>query len=445
MLPQEIILAKRDGATLSDAMLRAFARGIADESVSEAQAAAFCMAVLFRGMTSSERVAYTLALRDSGVVLDWRADHLGGPVLDKHSTGGLGDKTSLLLAPMVAACGGFVPLITGRGLGHTGGTVDKMEAIPGYRARPGLDALRTTIREVGCAIVGATADLAPADRRLYAIRDVTATVESFDLICGSILSKKLAAGPDALVLDVKYGSGAFIRPKRDALRLTRILVEVAQQCGLPTVALLTDMNEVLGTTAGNALEVMECLEVLTTGKGDERLITTTVELGAELLVLGKLAANRPAARRMLNETLANGAAADRFQRMVAALGGPPDLLEKPRSYLASAPVRREIHAPEAGHLLAIDLQAVGYAIVAMGGGRVRTTDIIDPSVGLSDVAAPGAKVGPGGRPLCIVHAAGKAAASQAQAAILAAMTVGPMPKQGVPAGKNPIAARIAER
>jgi len=437
-LPQEIIRKKRDGHRLEGPELAQFVAGLTDGRVSEGQAAALAMAIFFRGLDDGERVALTRAMTHSGTVLAWDAASLGGPVLDKHSTGGVGDKVSLVLAPIIAACGGFVPMISGRGLGHTGGTLDKMDSIPGYVSQPELAALRDTVATVGCAIVGATRDIAPADRRLYAIRDVTATVETIDLIVPSILSKKLAAGLHGLVLDVKVGSGAFLPEPERARALARALVHVACGAGLPTVALLTDMDQVLGRTAGNGLEVRECLDLLSGRGHDPRLWQVTLDLAVEMLLLGGLASGPAEARHKAEQALHSGQAADRFARMVAALGGPADLLDRPDDHLPAAPVRREVRVPDAGRVVAQDVRALGLAVVALGGGRSRPTDAVDHRVGLTDVAGLGTPVGPGGAPLCIVHAADEDSAEQAAARIRAAMRIG----EGPVAVQNPVAGRI---
>ncbi len=403
-LPQEIIRRKRDGGVLNDADIADFVQGVTAGRVTEGQIAAFCMAVFFRGMSLSERVVLTRAMTRSGTVLDWKPEGLPGPVLDKHSTGGVGDKVSLILGPVVAACGGYVPMISGRGLGHTGGTLDKLESIPGYNALPDADLLRRVVREAGCAIIGATADLAPADRVIYAVRDVTATVESIDLITASILSKKLAAGLDGLVMDVKFGSGAFMARFDDAVALAESIATVAGGAGLPTTALLTDMNQVLGRSAGNALEVREAIEFLAGGPRDGRLYEVTAALSAELLLLGGLSADRDDAMARVDKALASGAAAERFARMVRALGGPADLMEAPDQYLGAAPIIREVRAMENGVVRSVDVRALGLAVVALGGGRTRVQDPVDPAVGLTDAAGPGDAVGPGGRALAVVHA-----------------------------------------
>ena len=401
-LPQEIIRKKRDGGALSASEIAEFIEGLASGRISEGQVAAFAMAVFFNGMSREETVALTRAMTGSGSRLTWR--DLDGPVLDKHSTGGIGDKVSLVLAPVVAACGAYVPMISGRGLGHTGGTLDKLDSIPGYATKPDLERLRAAVRTAGCAIIGQTDDLAPADRRLYAIRDVTATVESIPLIVASILSKKLAAGLDALVMDVKAGSGAFL-PSFEATReLARTLVEVANGAGLRCSALLTDMSQCLGRTAGNALEVREAIDVLTGQAVHSRLREVTLALAAELLVLGGLAEDKAGAAGAAARALDSGAAAERFARMVAALGGPADVLERPEDHLPEAPVRHAVHLERSGTVAAIDARALGLAVVGLGGGRQRVTDQIDPRVGLAEVRGVGEAVGPDA-PLAIVHAA----------------------------------------
>ncbi len=374
MLPAEIIRCKRDGRSLDGEQIHAFALGLADAGWSDAQAGAMAMAILLRGMTVAETVALTEAMRDSGRVLAW--PETTGPVLDKHSTGGVGDKLSLMLAPMLAACGAWVPMISGRGLGHTGGTLDKLEALPGYRVDPGDERLRHTLREAGCAIVGASASLAPADQRLYAIRDVTATVESVPLITASILAKKLAAGLQGLVLDVKLGSGAFAASAQQALELAHSLVRTARGAGLPTTALVTDMNQVLGTTAGNALELRDALDFLIgTAAREPRTLELALALGAEVLLTGGLFVDRDHARSALQRSLDSGAAAERFARMVALLGGPADVLHDAR--LPLAPVVRAVPALRSGVLQACDVRRWGWWwwrwAVAARGRATRST------------------------------------------------------------------------
>jgi len=345
-------------------------------------------------------------------------------VLDKHSTGGVGDKVSLLLAPIVAACGGRVPMISGRGLGHTGGTLDKLEAIPGYQVGVEPDRLRMVVERVGCAIVGQTARLAPADRRLYAVRDATGTVESLPLIVGSILSKKLAAGLDALVMDVKVGSGAFFPALERARELAQAIIEVAAGNGLASTAVLTDMSQVLGRSAGNAVEVREAIDHLTGAASDERLRQVTLGLSAELLRLGGLYDDLAGARSAAEAALDGGAAAERFGAMVAALGGPPDLAENPDHHLRRAAVIRAVSAPEPGIVVAVDARAIGVAIIELGGGRARETDVIDHSVGLTEVAAVGERVGPGARPLAVVHARDEAGFARAAEALRRSYALG---------------------
>ena len=412
MLAAELIRHKRAGGELSVEQIDFLVTGITDGSVSDAQVGALAMAIVWRGMSRDERVALTGAMRDSGDVMTWDSDR----VLDKHSTGGVGDKVSLLLAPIVAACGGEVPMISGRGLGHTGGTLDKLQSIPGYDVAPDNARLREVVARAGCAIVGQTGTLAPADRRLYAIRDATGTVESIPLIVASILSKKLAAGLNALVMDVKVGSGAFLPGLHVARELAQAIVEVAQGNGVATSALLTDMDRVLGRTAGNAVEVRESLDHLTGARTDERLRAVTLALSAELLRLGGIEGADPA------KALDDGSAAEHFARMVAELGGPADILE--RDHLPTAPVTIEAFPIEPGLIESVDVRAVGLAIIDLGGGRARETDAIDHAVGLTEVAAPGERVGPGERPLAIVHARDKDAAERAADALRAATTIG---------------------
>jgi thymidine phosphorylase len=420
LLPQEIIRHKRDGGRLDPTHIEHFIQGLTAGRVTEGQAAAFAMAIFFQGLTVPERVALTRAMMNSGTVLTW---DLPGPVLDKHSTGGVGDTVSLALGPAVAACGGYVPMISGRGLGHTGGTLDKFDSIPGYVTQPDIDTFRRVTREVGCAIIGQTADLAPADKRLYAIRDVTATVESIDLITASILSKKLAAGLQGLVMDVKFGSGAFMDNAEDARKLAESLVLVANGAGLPTSALLTDMNESLASSAGNAVEMAYAVDYLTGRRREKRFHEVTVELSAEMLLLGKLAATIEEARTKVEHAISSGKAAEVFQRMVSALGGPADFLENHKAHLQTAPVVRPVHAERSGIVQKVAARAVGVAVVALGGGRTRPQDPIDHAVGLTELAAVGDTVD-AARPLAIVHARSEEAAEAAARAVRAAYVIG---------------------
>jgi thymidine phosphorylase len=419
--PQEIIRRKRDGGTLDAAEIAFFVDGLASKSIGDDQVAAFAMATFFRGMTSREAADLTSAMTRSGRTLDWRPLDLPGPVLDKHSTGGIGDNVSLILAPMVAACGGFVPMIAGRGLGHTGGTVDKLESIPGYRTDPDPALFQRVVSEVGCAIVGQSADLAPADRRLYAIRDVTATVESIPLITASILSKKLAAGLGALVMDVKTGVGAFMRTVEEARELAESLVLTGVAAGLPTRALITDMNEPLAPCAGNAVEVLHAIDFLAGRRRDPRVLQVVMALGAEMLMLGGLAATDEQAREKLEKALDSGAAAERFAKMVMALGGVDDPFDARGPRLPVAPVLRDVFARERGYVAAIDTRALGLAVVALGGGRSRAGETIDPAVGLTELAPVGADVQ--GRLLARVHARDQAAADAAVQRVLRAYAI----------------------
>ena len=441
MLLKEIIRKKRDGMVLSTAEIAAFVAGIADGGASEGQIAAFAMAVFFNDMTMQERVALTTAMRDSGRVLEWRASQgeFDRPVLDKHSTGGVGDTVSLILAPLVAACGGAVPMISGRGLGHTGGTLDKLDAIPGYCSTPSIARLQRVVRDVGCAIVGQTGELAPADSRFYATRDVTATVESIALITASILSKKLAAGLDALVMDVKLGSGAFMPTLEAARALAESIVAVGSGAGLSTIAFLTDMNQPLAPCAGNAIEVRCAIAALTGGARPKRLMDVTLTLAAALLCSGGLADNVDDATAKLENALASGRAAERFTNMVAALGGPADLVESPYKYLAEAPHLFEVRARKAGIVSRIDARMLGVAVVELGGGRRRADDLVDAAVGLAELAAIGTRLEKGDA-IAMIHARDGVSAERAEESVLAAYVIDS--EANVAGNSNPILARI---
>jgi len=434
MLPQEIIRTKRDGKRLTVDEIDQFVFGITSGAVADAQAGAFAMAVFLRGMDTDECVALTRAMTASGTQLQWSLD---GPVVDKHSTGGVGDTVSLVLGPMVAACGGYVPMISGRGLGHTGGTYDKFESIPGYRATPTMAEFRKVVAKVGVAIIGQTADLAPADKRLYGVRDVTATVESIPLITASILSKKLAAGLDALAMDVKFGNGAFMATVPAARAQAQSIVGVAGGAGMPTAALLTDMGQPLASTAGNALEMAYAIDYLTGARREERMHEVVMSLCAEMLMLGKLASTTAAARKRLQAALDSGAAAETFAKMVKALGGPGDLVAKPWKHLERAPVTLPVFAERAGVVTAIDTRSTGLAVVVLGGGRTRPQDSVDHAVGLTELASLGTPVGPE-RPLCVVHARTDAAAGAAAEMVRAAYTVG----RRAPAVVAPVRERV---
>jgi len=421
-----LIIAKlRDKTPLSADELRWFATGLANGDVSDAQAGAFAMAALLNGLTDPERVALTLAMRDSGDVLNW---DLPGPAIDKHSTGGIGDAVSLLLAPALAAVGAYVPMVSGRGLGHTGGTLDKLESIPGLNTEVSEDRFRQIVEHVGCAIVSATGAIAPADKRLYAIRDVSGTVESIDLITASILSKKLAAGLDAVVLDVKCGSGAFMKTAQDARALADSLVSTANGAGCRTAALITDMNQPCCPSLGNVLEVMEVMEALTEGDASGALCDLTADLGGALLVLSGQADDTGLAAGTIREAIRDGSAAERFGRMVAELGGPADFVERWEDRLPAAPVVIDVMPLRSGVVSSMDGTAMGNVVVHMGGGRMTSGDEINPAVGLSNVAALGDDVGPD-QPLARVHAASLADAEMAQQALQAAMSVSDGPTE----------------
>ncbi len=420
MLPQEIIRRKRDRQPLSADDIAAFVSGMATGKVSEGQVSAFAMAVFFNGMSRDEAVALTLAMRDSGEVLDW--SDLPGPVTDKHSTGGIGDNVSLMLAPIVAACGAYVPMISGRGLGHTGGTLDKMDAIPGYTSQPDNALFRKTVRAAGCAIIGQTSALAPADKRFYAIRDVTATVESVPLITASILSKKLAAGLQSLVLDVKLGNGAFMAKSRDATALATSLVEVANGAGLRTSALITGMNEPLASAAGNAVEVQNAVDFLTGRKRDRRLLEVTLALATEMLVASGIAASNNAGAAQALEALDSGRAAEIFGEMVSLLGGPANFVEQADKYLPAAPVEHAVIGARSGYVSDIATRDIGLAVVALGGGRTTPDDSIDHAVGITRLVPVGTEVHMD-EPLAIVHARTEDDAMQAADAIRQAYTV----------------------
>ncbi|RFC69471.1 MULTISPECIES: thymidine phosphorylase [Mesorhizobium] len=431
MLPQEIIRKKRDGKSLSQEEIAEFVAGLTSGAVSEGQVAALAMAIFFNGMSRDEAVSLTLAMRDSGEVLDWT--DLPGPVTDKHSTGGVGDNVSLMLAPIVASCGAYVPMISGRGLGHTGGTLDKMDSIPGYMSQPPNKLFRQTVMEAGCAIIGQTADLAPADKRFYAIRDVTATVESVPLITASILSKKLAAGLQSLVLDVKVGSGAFMQRARDANALATSLVEVANGAGLKTTALITNMNEPLASAAGNAVEVANAVDFLTGRRRDPRLLTITIALATEMLISAGIASTNQQAMRLARDALESGSAAESFARMVSLLGGPADFMEKMHKHLPTAPVQRAVKAAQSGFVREISTREIGIAVVDLGGGRTRPQDSVDHAVGLTELLQVGTEV-QNGDALAIIHARSEDDFERAAANVRAAYTIGeprPAPAKSV--------------
>jgi thymidine phosphorylase len=420
MLFTDIIRRKRDGEELRDEDIALFVDGLADESIAAEQVAALAMAIYLNSMNFDETSKLTLAMASSGTELDWSSEDLDGPVVDKHSTGGVGDKVSFLLAPIAAACGCYVPMISGRGLGHTGGTTDKAESIPGYDTAPDFETFKKVVKTTGCAIIGQTADLAPADRRLYAIRDVTATVASIPLITASILSKKIAAGLGALVMDVKSGNGAFMESFERSEALARSIIKTAARAGVATHALITDMNEVLGTTAGNAVEIAESIRYLRNEQRERRLDEVVLALSAEMLIAGGIESDREAARQRCDDAVTSGRAAEIFGRMTAALGGPADFVENHDRYLPKAQVARPVHAE--GIVAAVDTLAVGNAIIELGGGRHKVGEQLDLSVGLTDIAGIGTRLD-GERPLAVVHAASEQDADVAERSLLAACSL----------------------
>ena len=422
-LPQEIIRKKRNGEALSTQEIQFFIQGITNNTIGEGQIAALAMAVYFKDMTMDERVALTCAMRDSGMVLTWDHLNLGGPIVDKHSTGGVGDVVSLMLGPMVAACGGFVPMISGRGLGHTGGTLDKLDAIPGYQTSVDNDRFLKVVKEAGVAIIGQTGDLAPADKRIYAVRDITATVESIAMITGSILSKKLASGLEALVMDVKVGSGAFMPTFEASEELAKSIVAVANGAGCRTSALLTDMNQVLASSAGNAVEVREAVCYLTGEYRNPRIHEVTMALCAEMLISAGLASDDSDARRKLQAVLDNGKAAEIFGRMVTGLGGPADFMERYDAYLPKAAIVRPVFAANSGFVTAMDTRELGLAVVAMGGGRRAAGDKLDYAVGLTDFIRLGQSVD-ADKPIAMIHAQTEEQYAQAASMVQAAVRIG---------------------
>lgn len=422
-LPQEIIKKKRDGHKLTNEEINFFIQGIAKDDIPESQIAAFAMTIFFNEMSMDERIALTCAMRDSGMVIDWSHMDFGGPIVDKHSTGGVGDVTSLMLGPMVAACGGFVPMISGRGLGHTGGTLDKLESIAGYNIMPDNDTFGRVVKDCGVAIIGQTGDLAPADKRVYAVRDITATVDNISLITASILSKKLAAGLESLVMDVKVGSGAFMPTYAASQELAESIVKVANGAGTKTSALLTDMNQVLASSAGNAVEVREAIRFLTGEYRNPRLYEITMALCAEMLILAELAKDTDDARTKLQAVLDNGKAAECFAKMVVGLGGPTDIIENYEQHLELAPIAKPVFADASGVVSAMDTRAIGMAVVGMGGGRRRTSDSIDYAVGFDNFVRLGETID-SEKPLAFIYARSEEQWQQAANEIKAAVTIG---------------------
>lgn len=420
--PQHIIAHKRDGHALTRDEIAAFVRGATDGSWADYQLSAMTMAVFLRGMTIDETALLTEAMMRSGTVADLSALRL--PKADKHSTGGVGDKVSLHLAPMVAACGVAVPMISGRGLGHTGGTLDKLEAIPGFRTGLSLAEYCAQLEKIGVALIGQTAELAPADRKLYALRDVTGTVESIPLICASILAKKLAEGIDVLVLDVKFGRGAFMKDKARARELAQTLVSVATKLGKPTRALLTAMDEPLGRSIGNALEVAEAIECLK-GRGPVDTMEVTYALGEQMLMLAGVAADAKDAQKQLEHAVASGAALDKFAELVAAQGGDAHVVDEP-TRLPQAKLQEPLLAGRTGFIADVDPMGVALAALLLGAGRTRTEDRIDPAVGIGELVKIGEPI-EAGAPLCLIHANDARALAEAKAQLTKAISVGDAP------------------
>jgi pyrimidine-nucleoside phosphorylase len=420
--PQDIIARKRDGQALTRGEIGAFVRGAVDGSWADYQLAALLMAICIRGMTAEETLHYTEAMMHSGAVAD--LSRVKVPKADKHSTGGVGDKVSLHLAPMVAACGVAVPMISGRGLGHTGGTLDKLEAIPGFRVGLSLDAYRAQVEKIGIALIGQTAELAPADKKLYALRDVTGTVESIPLICGSILAKKLAEGIDVLVLDVKFGGGAFMKERADARRLAEALVTVAKAMGKPARAILTAMEQPLGRAVGNALEVAESIECLK-GRGPADTMEVTFALAEQMLRLAGAAKTADEARGRLAAGIASGAALDKFRGLIAEQGGDVRVVDEPER-LPRARLRQPLVASRGGFVQAVDAMGVARAALRLGAGRAKTEDAIDPAVGVNELVKIGECVETGA-PLAAIHANDEAALAEAQTMLAQAITIGDTP------------------
>ncbi len=419
-LPQTFLGTIADGAVPSADDIETFIDGIGTGATNDAQIAAFTMALYHHDFAMPERIALTKAMIKSGDVLNW---NVPGPVLDKHSTGGVGDNVSIILGPLVAACGAYIPMISGRGLGHTGGTLDKFDAIPGYNTHPDTALFKRVVEQIGCAIIGQTGDLAPADARIYAIRSATATVKNISLITASILANKKAAGLDALVLDVKCGDGAVMRTQDEARALARSLVEVGNGLDMRTSALITDMNEPLASAAGNAVEMRSAIDFLTGAHRDARLQECVLQLGTAMLRAGDLATNDESARISLNTALTTGRALEVFSQMVSALGGPSDLADRPDKYLEAAPIIEDIVATDSGTITAIDTYAIGMAVIVLGGGRKRANDPIDYAVGFDRIRMVGSPIQKG-QALLRMHARDQDSMQQARAMIEAAYQIG---------------------
>jgi pyrimidine-nucleoside phosphorylase len=424
LFPQHVIARKRDGHALSREEIGSFVRGATDGSWADYQLSAMLMAIFLRGMTSEETATYTEAMMRSGFVADLA--NVKQPRADKHSTGGVGDKISLHLAPMVAACGVAVPMISGRGLGHTGGTLDKLESIPGFRVNLSFAQYRAQVEKVGVCLIGQTAELAPADKKLYALRDVTGSVECVPLICASILSKKLAEGTQVLVGDVKFGRGAFMKDKAKARELAQELVRVSNAMGVPMRAVLTAMDEPLGRTVGNALEVVESIECLE-GRGPADTMEVTYALGEQMLLLAKTAQTTADARQQLAASITSGRAKEKFKELVAAQGGDAHAIDDV-SRLPQARIKVPLAAPRAGFVMDVDAMTVALAALRLGAGRAKAEDKVDHAVGVSGLKKIGEKIA-AGEPLCTLHANDEGALTEARRIMQKAIVVGDAPRQ----------------
>ena len=420
-LPQEIIRKKRDGNLLKQQEIEFFVDGLVSGNFNDAQVGSMAMAIFQRSMQVEEIVHLTNAMMHSGEVLSW--PEIDGPIVDKHSTGGVGDKVSFMLAAIVGACGAYVPMVSGRGLGHTGGTSDKLESITGFNVQPSTEQFKSIVGDLGVAIISQTENIAPADKRLYSIRDVTATVESIPLITASILSKKLAAGLDALVMDVKVGNGAMMQSMEDAQALAASIVNVANGAGVKTQAIITDMNQVLGASAGNALEIYETVKYLTGKLREPRLHQVVVSLATAMLINTKIVETEVQAKEKIEQVLSSGAAAELFGKMIAALGGPNDIIENPWNSMTKASVIIDVIAPEHGYIQTMDTRAIGMSIVELGGGRVANGQQIDHSVGFDRILPIGTLVNRGDV-VARLHAKTNEQAQLASQQYLSALTIG---------------------
>ena len=416
----ELIERKRDGGRLTAAEWRSLMTGYAAGNVPDYQIAALAMAVVFRGMDDEEIEGLTTAMLESGRTLDLA--HIKLPKVDKHSTGGVGDKVSLILAPLVAACGVAVPMMSGRGLGHTGGTLDKLESIPGFRTRLTLEETAAQVEKLGVALIGQTREIAPADRKFYSLRDATGTVEAIPLIAASIMSKKLSEGLNGLVLDVKTGAGAFMPKLEDALKLAQTMIAIGERRGCSTVALLTDMDSPLGEACGNALEVEESIHVLR-GEGPADLREVTLALSAEMLMVAGVVKDLAAARERVETALNSGAALNKFREIVQAQGGHPGVVDNPVSVLPRAPIRERVDAARSGMVERVEPRVVGRAITALGGGRTKVDDEIDPAVGIVFKVRPGQRV-ERGEPVATIHARDAETLAAAEESLRRAIVIG---------------------